>query len=255
MQVRLLPPELCRRGRAGKTPGPQPGSRGFESRRRYSHLAVGEMATPPVSGTGDRRFDSCRPDLRGRGAAVPASLMSSRPWVRIPPALLDDCFQTGAGPDDAHDASRLRHARPRHVALLCAAGDRGAPLGHGRPRPARHFGINRRGGVAQRLERRLVRPEGAGSSPVVPASWWPWCKRLAPGVVSPAVPVRARSATLSRADAEHWRAQQTVTLNPAASAVVVRLHPSAPARGRSSTESTSLATRKVSVRLRPSPLP
>src|SRR5437868_927359 len=52
-------------------------------------LAVGESATPPVLGTGDRRFDSCRPDLlaeRGRGAAVLASLMSSRPWVRIPPA-------------------------------------------------------------------------------------------------------------------------------------------------------------------------
>src|SRR3954463_8101892 len=48
----------------------------------------GSLATPPVSGTGDRRFESCRPDLRGRGAAVPASLMSSRPWVRIPPALL-----------------------------------------------------------------------------------------------------------------------------------------------------------------------
>ena len=37
-------------------------------------------------GTGDRRFDSGRPDLRGRGAAVLASLMSSRPWVRIQPA-------------------------------------------------------------------------------------------------------------------------------------------------------------------------
>src|SRR5262249_43340983 len=58
----------------------------------------GSVATPPASGAGDRRFDSCRPDLRrrlrrrlaapqrGRGAAVLASLMSSRPWVRIPPA-------------------------------------------------------------------------------------------------------------------------------------------------------------------------
>ena len=58
-------------------------------------LAVGEQATPPVSGTGDRRFDSCQPDLflattRGRGAAVLASLMSSRPWVRIPPAPSND---------------------------------------------------------------------------------------------------------------------------------------------------------------------
>ena len=50
-------------------------------------LAVGELATPPASGAGDRRFDSCQPDLRGRGAAVLASLMSSRSWVRIPPAL------------------------------------------------------------------------------------------------------------------------------------------------------------------------
>jgi hypothetical protein len=49
-------------------------------------LAVGELATPPASGAGDRRFDSCQPDLRGRGAAVLASLVSSRPWVRIPPA-------------------------------------------------------------------------------------------------------------------------------------------------------------------------
>jgi hypothetical protein len=46
------------------TPGPQPGSCGFESRRGYwnVHLAVGELATPPASGAGDRRFDSCQPD-------------------------------------------------------------------------------------------------------------------------------------------------------------------------------------------------
>jgi hypothetical protein len=86
-------------------------------------LAVGKQVIPPVSGTGDRRFDSCRPDRRrksppaaaqfsavarptyvrrhrqsryrrrsgrlpprGRGAAVLASLMSSRSRVRIPPA-------------------------------------------------------------------------------------------------------------------------------------------------------------------------
>jgi hypothetical protein len=58
---------------------------------RRLHLAVGELATPPVSGTGDRWFDSSQSDLvapRGRGAAVPASLMSSRSWVRIPPAPL-----------------------------------------------------------------------------------------------------------------------------------------------------------------------
>ena len=68
--------------------------RGFKSRRGYSSGCRGE-ATPPVSGTGDRWFDSSRPDLSQiswRSAveepAVLASLMSSRPWVRIPPAPL-----------------------------------------------------------------------------------------------------------------------------------------------------------------------
>ena len=103
-------------------------------------LAVGELATPPASGAGDRRFDSCQPDLRGRGAAVLASLMSSRPWVRIPPAL---------PPGGVAQPSR---------ALACQA--RGCRFESGRPR-----------------------------------SWWPWCKRRAPEVVSLAVPVRVRSVT------------------------------------------------------------
>ena len=74
-------------------------------------------------------------------------------------------------------------------------------------------------------------------------------------------PVRVRSSpcrgepwcrlTPDSADAEHRRAQQAVSLWPRA--VVVRLHPSAP-RGCSSTwASASLARRKMSVRLRPSP--
>jgi hypothetical protein len=86
--VRFLPPEphapVVERE---MTPGPQPGSCGFESRRGYQ-TGRREEAIPPASGAGDRRFDSCQPDLRGRGEAVLASLMSSRPWVRIPPALL-----------------------------------------------------------------------------------------------------------------------------------------------------------------------
>jgi hypothetical protein len=37
----------------------------FEPCRRSSIclLVVGELATPPASGAGDRRFDSCRPDF------------------------------------------------------------------------------------------------------------------------------------------------------------------------------------------------
>ena len=40
------------------------GKGGFDSRRGYclSLLPVGEKATPPVSGTGDRWFDSSRAD-------------------------------------------------------------------------------------------------------------------------------------------------------------------------------------------------
>ena len=71
---------------------PRNGGEGFgldtaaRTRRPNFLLAVGELATPPALGAGDRRFNSCQPDLRGGGAAVLASLMSSRPWVRIPPA-------------------------------------------------------------------------------------------------------------------------------------------------------------------------
>ena len=47
-----------------KTPGPQPGSRGFESRRGFctDNLVVGELVTPPALEAGERRFESCRPD-------------------------------------------------------------------------------------------------------------------------------------------------------------------------------------------------
>ena len=64
---------------------------------RRLHLAVGKLGHP--AGFGNRRSlvrlqparsVSARTERakRGRGAAVPASLMSSRSWVRIPPAPL-----------------------------------------------------------------------------------------------------------------------------------------------------------------------
>jgi hypothetical protein len=148
-QVRvLLPPLPFRRGRDGKTrgcyprdrrfepcrrsltppwsktvmtPGPQPGSCGFEGRRGYlvGLLAVGELATPPASGAGDRRFDSCQPDLRGRGAAVLASLMSSRSWVRIPPALpLGGVAQTSRALACQARGRRFESGRPRFVFMV-----------------------------------------------------------------------------------------------------------------------------------------
>ncbi len=44
----VLPPAPCRRSRP---------------RRGGRHLAVGELATPPALEAGDRRFESCQPDL------------------------------------------------------------------------------------------------------------------------------------------------------------------------------------------------
>jgi hypothetical protein len=67
-------------------PGPRPGP-----------LAVGEMATPPVLGTGDRWFDSSRPDLfvaRWRSGFL-ASLMSSRRGFESHPRYLVRTLSTG----------------------------------------------------------------------------------------------------------------------------------------------------------------
>jgi hypothetical protein len=182
--------------------------RGFESRRGFlSRLAVGESATPPASGAGDRWFDSSRPDLvpttRGGGAAFLASLMSSRRGFESHP-------RNFSGPNLWGRSSAAR-------ALACQA--IGRRFESGRPR-----------------------------------SWWLWCN----GCIRGRDPRGTGSNPVGRpsvADAEHRRAQQAVTLSPCA--VVVRLHPSAfaPRWGCSSTrKSASLATRKVSVRLRPSPL-
>jgi hypothetical protein len=117
-QVRALPPELhAPVVEAVMTPGPQPGSCGFESRRGFQ-LAVGEMATPPASGAGRRRFESCQPDLRGRGGAVLASLMSSRPWVRIPPALLGGVAQTSRALACQARGHRFESGRPRFMVAV-----------------------------------------------------------------------------------------------------------------------------------------
>jgi hypothetical protein len=178
-QVRSLPPEPSTPpwSKRAMTPGPQPGSCGFESRRgcllkiddlgalvdlavrgrdrsregegdevdpaAHQHasvdrkllLAVGELATPQAPDAGDRRFDSCQPDLRGGGAAVLASLMSSRPRVRIPPALPPGGV-----------------AQPRR-ALACQA--RGRRFDPGRPRCGRGVVASTRGRD----------PRSAGSNP------------------------------------------------------------------------------------------
>ena len=85
------------RGRIGHDAGPSTRKLRVRVPPRVliDRLPVGETATPPASGAGNRWFDSSQADLRGRGGAVLASLMSSRPWVRIPPALLPNEVRFG----------------------------------------------------------------------------------------------------------------------------------------------------------------
>ncbi len=70
-----------------------------------SRKSVSSIARAAASLAGERRFESCQPDVRGRGGVVLASLMSSRPWVRIPPAL-----PRGRSSDD--QSARLSGERP-----------------------------------------------------------------------------------------------------------------------------------------------
>ena len=107
--------ESCRRSlvppwsKQRMTPGSQPGGAGSSPAGGFSHdrlLAVGKLAIPPAPDAGDRRFESCRPDSRGRGAAVLASLMSSRSWVRIPPAPLAPGVAGERGRRAARSAAR-----------------------------------------------------------------------------------------------------------------------------------------------------
>jgi hypothetical protein len=78
-QVRVLPPELTPPwSKRAMTPDSQSGSCGFESRRGcWNNWLWGSVATPPASGAGDRRFDSCRPDRFRRKSPAPLAQLSA----------------------------------------------------------------------------------------------------------------------------------------------------------------------------------
>jgi hypothetical protein len=111
-----------RRGRVGKTRGCYPRERRFEPCRRsllppwskrddagfsirrlrvrvppgVLQLVVGEPGTPPVSGTGDRRFESCRPDLERLGRHLDWVDRSIQTDARAEPARPDGGTASGA---------------------------------------------------------------------------------------------------------------------------------------------------------------
>ena len=97
-QVRGLPPELSRpRGRTGDDAGPS--TRKLRVRAPPGvliHLVVGELGHPAGFGRRRSQVRLLPTRLRGRGAAVLASLMSSRSWVRIPPARSSRGRSSGA---------------------------------------------------------------------------------------------------------------------------------------------------------------
>ena len=223
-QVRILLPLLFRRSRVGKTrdcysrgagsipaagashfkppwskgmtPGSQPGSCGFESRRGFFQLVVGEPGTPPVSGTGDRRFESCRPDTEGLTrhgcAAEPRCSLRYRVLTRPGNAITGAPCVRGLATSIAprrRAMSRQSLQRSRGGAVLASLMSLRSWV---RIPPAQL------GGVAQREEHSLVRRKGAGSNPVAPVLRGGCGVTAAPGVVIPAASVRIRSATLLR---------------------------------------------------------
>jgi hypothetical protein len=176
-----------------------------------------------------RRFDSCRRSFGGRCPWRHGSLIPSRAWFesrasdaaspRGRAAVTPGSQPGSAGSSPAGGISfRVFLAVGKtDIPPASGAGDRwfdssqpdfDAPWGNGCPASlmssrsrfdsCRRYFVSRCGGVAQRGERSLVRREAAGSSPVVPVSWWPWCKRQAFAVVIRAASVRARPATLLR---------------------------------------------------------
>src|SRR5262245_44519855 len=98
-EVRFLPGTFPKGGATGRGCGRRRPSR---HRRRVGNrllLPTGCREVGYPTGFGHRRSQvrvlPARPPTRGRGAAVLASLMSSRSWVRIPPALLEDWLADG----------------------------------------------------------------------------------------------------------------------------------------------------------------
>jgi hypothetical protein len=139
-QVRILPPEPCPRGRTGDDAG-------FSARKLRVRVPPGvlhvwlwgrwpprRLRAPEIAGS-----TPAGQTLRGGGAAVLASLMSSRPWVRIPPARSDGgVAQLRRALACQARGRRFESGRPRAWWPWCSRKHPGlwAPLAPVRARPA-----------------------------------------------------------------------------------------------------------------------
>ena len=152
---------------------------------RRLHLAVGKLGHP--AGFGNRRplvrLQPARSVTaragrakRGRGAAVPASLMSSRSWVRIPPAPSSADAEHGR-------AQRAVTPWPRAVVVRLhpSASDRPRSLRANtgtRPGGASRLHRAGRGFDSRRLHPRLRSVNGKHTPFVRPGCGFESCRRL-----------------------------------------------------------------------------
>ena len=146
------------------TPGPQPGSSGFESRRGYSS---GRRGAGHPAGSGRRRslvrLQPARSFVPRTASLSCSGTRASRShWLAVVASSPSDVVGVHRG--TAAVQARVYGAVEER--LPCEPHELETWV---RIPPARFRGRS------SEDERSFVRREAAGSSPVVPAPWWPWC--------------------------------------------------------------------------------
>ena len=131
-----------------------------------AQLTVGELAIPPVSGTGDRRFDSCQSDARWRSGNLASFMRSRRGFESHPRYLshLGGVAQSSRALVCQARGHRFESGRPRNHGGrgVTAASGVVIPVASVRTRPATPFQADAEHGRAQRAV--TPPPDGCGGS-------------------------------------------------------------------------------------------